>query len=313
MNVEKICSPYTDPAALEAMLDNSYPEFRRGVFDMCTAFNFKADYPKNAGSNDVILMTPNGWSAGRLSYIGTDRTGEAPFFRYTSRAIRKMKSDSRTDRGSRAANKIKDLIKVLRLKDEIITDENAFNYEHQAIRYAFGAIKSNDQTPPVMRLESHLADAAMRAAFGIADLDVTSRTLLEQVYRDHKEKVAKCEESHSAVKRFRRSTAVGICNYWGDTHYFVGKVNIVKDAAARSSDYDKIELQAPMKRYTTLANSEIATDAAIIRTYMQGTTRYEADNELGMGKGDKYYDEIDVATGYGSDTMLWVLMPEQGE
>jgi hypothetical protein len=169
---------------------------------------------------------------------------------------------------------------------------------------------AQDQAAPALRLESGLVDDVMRAAFGTAELGVTVRAELDQIYKVYKDKIAKHEESHASVAQFRKSTAVGICNYWGNTHYFVGKVNLVRDSG-RSSD--KVELQAPMKRYTTLADTEIAADAAIIRTYMQGHRFYEAGNELGLPKNDRYYDEIGVATGYATDTMLWVLMPEQGE
>jgi hypothetical protein len=181
------------------------------------------------------------------------------------------------------------------------------------VRYAFDAVlnSAHDQTLPALKLESaHLVAEVMGAAFGTAELGVAARAELDQIYKAYKEKVAKREESHASVAQFRKSIAVGICNYWGDTHYFVGKVNFVKETGG---SYEKVELQAPMKRYTTLADTEIATDAAIIRTYMQGHRHYESANELGLPRGDRYYDEIGVATGYATDTMLWVLMPERGE
>jgi hypothetical protein len=70
-------------------------------------------------------------------------------------------------------------------------------------------------------------------------------------------------------------------------------------------------LQGEVKRYTSLDGTGLETDAAIIRTYLQGKNEYEADNDFGLQRSDRYYDEIEVATGYASDTMLWALLPER--
>jgi hypothetical protein len=68
-------------------------------------------------------------------------------------------------------------------------------------------------------------------------------------------------------------------------------------------------------RYNSLRDSPLASEAAIIRTYMQDKVSSPfLDNELNMRLEDAYHADIDVACGYSSPTeSFWVLIPNHAE
>lgn len=315
MNIESICSPYTNLATLTEALNASAPAFKRGVFDMCAAFNLKADVvERSTPGDDVWLITPNGWVAGRLMYHSEYKTGDREwYFKYVSRAIKKAKSDSRSDRSSRAATKIKDLIRTLRMKKEMITDVNAFEHEKRALGYAMSNIQQRiDRHPkPKLVIDHDMADSVARAALGDVALPEAFRADIQQQYANFLKDKDTYEEGIASLKMFtdRTCTAVGMLRHNNTTHYYIGKV-----MATINSRHDfKIELQGEVKRYTSLDGTGLETDAAIIRTYMQGRDErhYDDSNDFGLARFDNYYDEIEVATGYAGDTMLWALLPER--
>lgn len=316
MNIESICSPYTNLASLTEVLSNSDPAFKRGVFDMCAAFNLKADVVERGApsGNDVWLVTPSGWVAGRLMYHSEYKTGDREwYFKYASRAIRKAKSDSRSDRSSRAATKIKDLIRTLRLKKEIITDATAFEHEKRAVIYAMGCVQEKiDRHPkPKLVIDHDMVDSVARAALEGVSLPEIFRADIQQQYANFLKEKDTYEEGIASLKMFtdRPCTAVGMLRHNNTTHYYVGKVV----ATMTSRNDHKLELQGEVKRYTSLEGTGLEADAAIIRTYMQGRSErhYDDSNAFGLARLDKYYDEVEVATGYAGDTMLWALLPER--
>jgi hypothetical protein len=316
MNIESICSPYTDLASLTAALDGSAPAFKRGVFDMCAAFNLKADVVQRAAPsiNDVWLITPNGWVAGRLMYAYEYSVGEKEwYFKYVSRAVKKSRSDARSDRNARAANKIKDLIKVLRMKKEMITDANAFEHEARALGYAMHRVQARMERHPKPKLviEHDMVDSVARSVLeGIAFPEML-RMDAQRAYAQFMKERETYEEATASIKLFERGcTAVGLFEHaTGKTHYFIGKVKF--ESNGRRNDHT-VELQGEVKRYTSLDGTGLETDAAIIRTYMQGQAgRYDESNDFGLPRRDHYYNEIEVATGYAGDTMLWALLPER--
>lgn len=314
MNVEKICSPYTDPDVLSAALANSHPEFVRGVYDMCAALNYKADCPPTAAlaGDYIVFVTPNGWVAGHLVYArdrNKDYNDPPRYFLYTSRAIKKTKGDARSERNQRAATKMRDLLKVLRAKREVITDETAPTYEHRAMQFAYGVVTSkvDSYKKPTIMLPNETVAAFSRTVLSGVPLPEAVRAEFAQSYEKFKQEQDKYDEMTASLRLFSGTcTAVGLFNPQNNKfHYFVGKIKFVKDGHSI-----KVEVQSPLKRYTNLTDAGLATDAAIIRTYMESQPRNDMNNELGLYRTDKYYDEIEVATGYAGDCMLWALLPE---
>lgn len=312
MNIEKICSPYTNAETLASTLDHSHPNFKRGVFDICAAFNYYADCPEKAAParNYVKLLTQNGWLAGTLSY-NKDYSAEDSHFKFRSPLIKKARSDGRSDRSERAANKMKDLIKVLRMKKEIMTNELAFMNEVRAMQYAFGQVdnKLERNPPPVIVLRDEMVVAVSRAILHDAPFPEMLRPHMTALYKDYQDKYAIYEEMSSSKQRFQNCTAIGILQVSETkSHYFVGKVQRIKTGSG-SGAY-KIETQGPMKRYVSLDEAGLGAQGAIIRTYMQGKAHHDTSNELYIRRSDEYYEEIDVATGYCGETLTWALLPE---
>jgi hypothetical protein len=60
-----------------------------------------------------------------------------------------------------------------------------------------------------------------------------------------------------------------------------------------------------------LAESPLAADALMIRTFMEsGTmTQYHSDNELKLRACDQYFQELDIAVGYTLREEFFVLIP----
>lgn len=316
MNIESICSPYTNLATLTEALNSSDPAFKRGVFDMCAAFNLKVDVPERGApsTNDVWLVTPNGWVAGRLMYHSEYKTGDREwYFKYASRAIKKAKSDSRSDRSSRAATKVKDLIRTLRMKKEMITDATAFEHEKRALGYAMSCVQEKlaRHPKPKLIINHDMVDSVARAVLEGTALPEIFRTDMEQAYAQFTKEKDTYEEGVASLKMFtdRTCTAVGMLRHNDTTHYYIGKVVATMD----NRDNLKIELQGEVKRYTSLEGTGLEADAAIIRTYMQGRSErhYDDSNAFGLARFDQYYGEVEVATGYAGDTMLWAVMPER--
>jgi hypothetical protein len=312
MNIEKICSPYTNIETLASTLDHSHVNFKRGVFDICTAFNYYADCPEKAAParNQVKLLTQSGWVAGTLSY-NKEYDEEESHFKFRSPLIKKVRSDRRSERSERAANKMKDLIKVLRMKKEIMTDELAFMNEQLALQYAFGMIDSKLERnpPPIIRLEGEMAVAVSRMILNDAPFPEMLRGDMALLYKDYQTKYDTYEELCSSKQRFQNCTAIGILQVSNTkSHYFVGKVQRIK-VGSGSGAY-KVEAQGPMKRYVSLDEAGLGAQSAIIRTYMQGKPYHDTSNELYVRRTDEYYEEIDVATGYSGDALTWALLPE---
>jgi hypothetical protein len=312
MNIEKICSPYTNVETLASTLDHSHVNFKRGVFDICTAFNYYADCPEKAAParNQVKLLTQNGWVAGVLTYH-KDYSEEDAHFKFRSPMVKKARSDGRSDRSERAANKMKDLIKVLRMKKELMTDELAFMNEIPAMKYAFGMIdgKLERNPPPVIVLRDEMVVAVSRAILHDAPFPEMLRSDMALLYKDYQDKYDAYEELCSSKQRFQNCTAIGILQVSETkSHYFVGKVQRIKTGSG-SGAY-KIETQGPMKRYVSLDEAGLGAQGAIIRTYMQGKPYHDTSNELYVRRTDEYYEEIDVATGYSGEALTWALLPE---
>lgn len=313
MNLESLCSPYCNKDKVVALLNDSREEFRRGVADMCMAFNLKVELLRGTihTPNDVNLVTPNGWIAGRLMHIrdnsiSTDDT--KTYFKFVAPTINKPKGDGRSDRGSRAATKIKDLIKVLRMKKEVGSEDDLFKLQKSGIRFAINNLDHHVSRAPTPEVTLHydVAEIVIRAALGETALPEINRSELVTAYEQYREKVAEYIESRDVLNRFNRSShIIGIHNETENPQYFVGRASFDRTKMGGL----EITVQSPVKRYVSLSETEVATDAAIIRTYMQSKDVHDNTNELGMPRRDMFFSDIDVSIGYASGTMLWVVFP----
>lgn len=308
MNVEKICSPYTDPAALSLAFNNSASAFVKGVHDMCHAFNLKVDMLDKPGANSangVNFLTAEGWPAGRLSYC-TDR-GDNYFAYHSTETIRKAKSSPRSDRYTRDAEKIGNIISVLKRNSEVPSTIAGFKSENYAISCAISSISRSGVTPSITMGNPAIV-AAVESMLGVDSPNIElRRDEIQKAYDNYMEKMRALKDSTKTVKRFSEGCKlIGLLKRYDDVHYMVGKITF------DPTNDREIVLQGGLKRYTTLADTELATDAAIIRTYMQAKFPGET-NELGVPRTDKYFEEVDVSVGYSGNYFTWVLIPERGE
>ena len=76
----------------------------------------------------------------------------------------------------------------------------------------------------------------------------------------------------------------------------------------RSKDF---VFHTPLKRYSSLMDCpEIAPHVPIIAAWASGMTHADKTNELNLPRADKYYEDIDVASGYQSRES-WHLIPKR--
>jgi hypothetical protein len=310
MNVEKICSPYTDPAALSLAFNNSAPVFVKGVYDMCHAFNLKADMLDKPGANTgngVNFLTAEGWPAGRLSYRRDGNQPTTLYFAYSAETVRKAKSSPRSDRNTRDAEKISNIISILKRNSEVPTAAAGFKSENYAISCAINSIGRGDRAPSIS-LDNSAVVAAVESMLGVDSPNIElRRDEIQKAYDVYLEKFRDIKDKTKTKKRFSEGCKlIGLVRRYDDVHYMVGRITFDE------GDERNIVLQGDLKRYTTLADTELATDAAIIRTYMQAKFPGET-NELGVPRTDKYFEEVDISVGYSGNYFTWVLIPERGE
>ncbi len=310
MNVEKIVSPYTNPTTLQQALTTSTPEFAKGVFDMCLTFNLKADVHEKQAPlrNNVSLLTQEGWPAGRLAY-SSDHDGS--FFIYTSVFVNKAKASKRANRNARDAAKISSIISALKRYNEIPTLSFGINSERHGMDCAVRSIFSRVYENPTISLNGPATLAAVEFMLGkqtYSNIDA-HRHEIETAYEGFLKRIGETKDAGKTLERFSRGCKViGIGRRMDDPYYMVGRATF--DPVRES--HRNFVFQGPLKRYATLADTDLAIDASIIRTYMQ--TKYaDENNELCVPRVDKYYDEIDIAVGYTSHYFTWVFIPEQGE
>ena len=138
---------------------------------------------------------------------------------------------------------------------------------------------------------------------GILELDkVDSATYIEvehiyKAYLDEKQRVG------SMMNTFERFCAGSYVVGETDDGYLIGE--------ARMDDQDNIIFHAPLKRYANAKDyPELASSVAIIKAWASGQPFHEKDSELGLPPADKYYDAVDVASGYRNHDAVWFLIPK---
>lgn len=310
MNISKIISPYTDPAVMQQALTTSAPEFAKGVFDLCLAFNLKADVHEKQAPlrNNVSLLTQEGWPAGRLTY-NNDHDGS--YFIYTSAFVNKAKASKRANRGARDAAKISSIISALKRYNEIPTLSLGINSERHGMDCAVRSIFSRVYESPSISLNGPATLAAVEFMLGKQTYSNPDahRLEIETAYEGFLKRVGESKGASKTLERFSRGCKViGIGRRMDDPYYMVGRATF--DPVRES--HRNFVFHGPLKRYATLADTDLAIDASIIRTFMQVKFRDE-NNELCVPRVDKYYDEIDITVGYSSHSFTWVFIPEQGE
>lgn len=288
-------------------------ELKKFAFEFCTAFNLRTLCTSN---NGVKLVTQSGLPAGSI-YIQkmfSRRADErvVSYFYTNGRIITKEKGSANSNRDTRDSVKISTLLSTMRKHNEIPSDEKILRGFCDGIHYAFNAAGSGSHYgAPRFDIDSSLALGATKAILGLEEMSLSFKTQLESAYANYMQKMETFNASKSEQLRFYKGCKmIAVLNHdSGTPAYLVGEVSY--DTSVDGGREQKIVFQSPLKRYATLAESPVAADALMIRTYMEGGTmnQYQGENELKLRPCDAYFEDVDIAVGYTMREEFFVLIP----
>jgi hypothetical protein len=291
---------------------------RNLAFDFCTAFNVKVDKVK---SNDALrLVTPNGLDAGELTTGSNSRDRSEAIYIYENQyLIKKEKASSNSSRSERDSNKIATLIRTLKKNNEGPSDVAMTKaYAEEAIT-ALHPVKDNARYgAPKLDLNKDITKMLAEFYLGVDTNSIRQYSSeLKDSYSKYLVDMEKFNESADDHKRFCKGfKLIGIHyeHYYNSDdgksppRYIVGEGEVVN-----ADSREKVLVQGSLKSYLSLKDvPEIAVDAIMIATYMQGRSTdrsYSDRNELFIGRIDKFLPDLDIGVGYRNN-IVWVAIPK---
>lgn len=308
-----IVSQFADRERTENVLSNN-EMLRRFAREFCREFGTKVmehkDFSDRYPNNKLRLLTVSGMEAGFISierYNGDDEN----HYNVTMPTIRKEKASKRSDRGARDSDKLLTLFRVLKKNKEEPTDAKLLSQYRPSIRYALDRIIR--ESAPEIRIDNAVTLATVKLALGIDNGEVQFHTSkLQKAYRKYMQQKEKFDNAANDRKRFDKGFyAVGVmhANRY-NAHYLVTEGEGGVDEHGNTCTV----IQPTVTRYTSLADSPLAVTAMMIRAYGEGQNWDGEDKDIKLPWADKYYPDIDIATGYsGRDLGVWLLIPKHGE
>ena len=305
---QKFLSEFSDTNLVEQTL-NQNSRLANLAFEFCNKFNMKLiEHPSaHAGlgvPKKINVITNSGVTIGALS-VGEGSDGE--YYVYHSNFISKERSSKRSDSRSRDAGKISTLLRALAKYNDIPPEHTVMTKLTGGLRYAYRATQITDK--PRLEVTNDLAITMAEYILKINEDNLTNNLSdLKVRYDEYAKQKAKNEKGRALFERFAEgSTSICIFNT-GRTPYYV-----VCDTAYDAKK-DDITFTGQHKRVKSLSEvPELVSDVAIIKAYFD-THKNEHDagnNELGVPRRDKYYEDIDIATGYSESELMWVILPKK--
>jgi hypothetical protein len=308
--ISPIC---TNPDVHNILADDSNNDKKdrnKLLVEICSAFNLKVkDIAKNQLEVHLVTME-NHLDAG---YIWTSKTGNGDtIYFYSNPLVSKQKGSANSSADTRDSKKIATLIANIRKQGEIPTEEGLSNTYKAGIRSAFRSIGER-YGHDHFEIDDSLALIATKVVLGI-DKDVIRSNIdsLQACYDKYMNKVNSVKKLESHKERFAKgATFIGVMD---NTHHLAhSKIYYLVGEASFDTDKDEVTIHGGVKRYATLADTPLAGDAMIIRTYFDGKGSPDTDNELHIRRNDRFHHEIDIAQGYNNYRELFVLIPKHHE
>lgn len=311
-------SQFADQAKVQNIFANAR-ELEKFAFEFCKEFKCTVQEPvKDSRLSSVTLVTDGGLPCGRLM---VDMSGErdketgkyVPVYYYESPIVNKSKGSARAARDCRDSITIKGLIAAVKKHNEGPTTAKLQNNYANGIRYAFGSTNRGRGRPRIDLRE----DVALALVLSHLQVDTNSikqyDAQLVQEYEKYLISIEQSKQSMSTYERFcKGSYVIGVMRTSRNEspYYVVGEVAY----ATSSTGDDHVHFQTPLKRYSSLMNCpEVAPHVPIIAAWAGGQSNRDDDNELKLPRTDRYWEEIDVATGYASSSECWHLIPKECE
>ena len=280
---------------------------RKLCVEFCSTFK-DVRVMASSGSNaaQLQLVMDNGLHAGLLT-VNRDTDGD--FYAYSSDIfVNKQKATARANKETRDSKTITGLIKAVTKNKEWPMYAKLYKSYERGLNYAFNATRNRTDARVDVGtdvLNALIINHVERNGVGIHDATIVAK------YDELMLKRQQCAESDKTFKRFANGCKlVGInAHTTSQCAYYVGNVSAELNKAGDTVEEIKL---IHLRRYDYLAEcDEVAADMAIAKTYMQGKYPNENWNPLHIPFSDKYYPDIDIATGYENREMLWVLIPHE--
>lgn len=283
------------------------------VREFCYAFNTKVGFLTSKESKEsdtsealfraqpfIPVYTTEGMPCGTLK-VKYDHDGD--FFLFNSNVVNKEKASSRSDRNTRDSTTIKGLINAIKRNKEIPSIQSCLTRHNYGIGDALRATSRGIARPNIgLSFEATLELTKMY--LGETAYVVAHDAAIREAYSNYISELTQINEREKIFDRFKEGCkGIGILGTYEKPLYIVGDITWVGETP----------LVANVTIHKSLSENEhVAGDAMMIRTYMQGNNG-TTDNELGVKTADRYYSDIDVATGYSNYDCVWVLIPKRGE
>lgn len=295
----------------------SKPSLRNLAFDFCTAFNVKIERIKNSGA--LRLATPNGLDAGEIYTASNSRDRSETIYIYEhSYLVKKEKSSSNSSRSERDSNKIATLIRTLKKNKEFPSDEAITKaYSEEMITALHPVRDATRYGLPKIEVQNDFVKMLVENYLGVDTNSIRQYSSeLKDSYSKYLVSMEKYNESADDFKRFCKGfKLIGMDyeNYYGGNgdatpRYIIGEGELVT-----TDSREKVLVQGSLKCYSSLKEvPEIAVDAMMISTYMQGRTNdrmYSNRNELFLSRMDRYIPDLDIGVGYRNN-IIWVAIPK---
>lgn len=229
-------------------------------------------------------------------------------YRVTMPTIRKQKSSANSDRDSRDSTSLTTLIRAIKSNDEVPTDKKLLEAFGEGMKYTMRAVANASKGRPRLGFDSDTTLAVTRFILGVdSQLSNMYISSLQDKFNQFQSEMQLFEAANADYARYARGvTLVCINTHESKPHYYVAD-------ATFDSAKDWFDIQGRLKRYASLADSPIADLAVMIKSYMQGTQHYDQYNDLGVLRTDRFFPEIDIATGYARHQELWVAIPKNAQ
>lgn len=302
----QIISQFADATKVQDTL-NGDPNLTKLAYEMCNNFNLKLSQSRTG----LRLLTPEGLNAGRISAQkerNHKKSEDEIVYYYSSETIKKDKGSVRSDRRTRDSTSIASLIRTIKKNNEAPTADAILKSYGRGMAYAFTSTSRGSGNASIS-LSGDIIHSLVLNHLGIDTTSIHHHT--NAIREAHIQYERSMNVNRNAAKTFNRFCRgvklVGAIDELDDRHYLVG-------VATYDPAKSEVKIQAPLKRYNTLRECpDLATDLPIIRAYTEGTSEFDANNDFGLPWRDKYYEEIDVATGYTDRNSLWVGIPLEHE
>lgn len=283
---------------------------RNLVREFCYTFNTRVGFlaSKDSDGSEALyrnqptipVYTIEGMPCGTLR-VKFDHEGD--FYAFNSSMVCKEKASARSDKYTRDSTTVKGLINAIKRNKEIPSLEGCMTRYKYGIGDALRATSRGIDRPNI-NLSSEAMLELVKMYLGETTYVMPHDDSIRKAYSDYLEKAATNSEMEKNFNRFKEGCkGIGVLSTDEKPIYLVSDITWVGD----TPNVTNITIHKSLSE-----NERVAGDAMMIRTFMQGNNG-TSDNELGVRTSDRYYADIDVATGYNNHECVWVLIPNRGE